>query len=76
MRKVGPMIACAFYATQALHAFLFYTVFGPAVNELFDGYPKVAVLWQVVGWLLCFKVTYLYYLVNTSSPGVPSRVLK
>ena len=35
MRKVGPMIAGAFYATQALHAILFYTTFGPAINELY-----------------------------------------
>jgi len=36
----------------------------------------VAFLWQLIGWSLCFKVTYLYYRVSNSSPGVPIQVLK
>ena len=31
MRTYGPIIAIGFYLTQALHAFLFLTVFGPAL---------------------------------------------
>jgi len=29
---------------------------------------------QIIGWILCFKVTYLYYRVNTSSPGAPNQI--
>ena len=31
MRKFGPFVVFMFFATQLLHAFLFYTVFGPAL---------------------------------------------
>ena len=74
MRKTGPIIAAGFYATQFLHAFLFYTVFGPALHEHFAAMPIVAYIIEVIGWLLCLKVTYMYYRVNTSTPGVPNKI--
>ena len=74
MRKTGPIIAAGFYATQFLHAFLFYTVFGPALHEKFAEMPIVAYIIEVFGWLLCLKVTYMYYKVNTTSPGVPNKI--
>mmetsp|Transcript_44675 Transcript_44675/g.59271 ORF Transcript_44675/g.59271 Transcript_44675/m.59271 type:complete len:93 (-) Transcript_44675:866-1144(-) len=76
MRTYGPIIAVGFYMTQLLHAFLFFTVFGPALHEQFASYPTLAYWWQLLGWFLCYKVTYLYYRVSTSSPGVPSEQLK
>ena len=75
MRTYGPIIAVCFYLSQALHAFLFFMVFGPALHEKFPKHPLLAYLLQLVGWLFCFKVTYLYYRVNTSSAGSPSDVL-
>ena len=50
------------------------TVFGPAIHEKLVDYPGAAYFVQFFGWFLCFKVTYLYYRVSTSSPGVPSEV--
>ena len=76
MRTWGPIISMGFYTTQILHAVLFATVFGPALHEKCEDYPGLAYLLQALGWFLSFKVTYLYYRVNTSSPGVPSKVLK
>jgi len=31
MRYLGPLIVVGFYLTQFLHAFLFYSVFGPTL---------------------------------------------
>ena len=70
------MIAIGFYGTQILHAFLFATVFGPALLDEFKEYPSVAYWWQLFGWFLCYKVTYLYYRVSNSSPGVPMEELR
>lgn len=64
MRTYGPIIAAAFYMTQGLHAFLFLTVFGPALHQRFEDNQALAHLLQLIGWLLCLKVTYLYYKVN------------
>lgn len=75
MRTYGPLISIGFYMAQLLHAFLFYQVFGPALHSQFVNYPAVAYFGQALGWLLCYKVTYLYYRVSTTSPGVPSRDL-
>lgn len=75
MRYYGPMIAFGFYMTQILHAILFYTVFGPALCNQFVNYPNLALFINALGWILCFKVTYLYYRVSTTSPGVPSKDL-
>ena len=75
MRTYGPLIAIGFYMTQVLHAILFFFVFGPALKIHFANYPAVAYLGQAIGWFLCFKVTYLYYRVNQSSPGVPAKEL-
>lgn len=76
MKRIGPVIATGFYISQLLHAFLFFMVFGPAIHYKLSDYPQLAYLIQAVGWWLCFKVTYLYYRVSTTSPGVPSKVLK
>lgn len=32
MRKFGPVVVFGFFATQLLHAFLFFTVFGPSLS--------------------------------------------
>lgn len=33
MRMYGPLIAVGFYMTQFMHMVLFYTVFGPALQN-------------------------------------------
>ena len=38
MRKFGPFVVFMFFATQLLHAFLFYTVFGPALSKKYKDY--------------------------------------
>ena len=32
MRKFGPFVVFMFFATQLLHGFLFFTVFGPSLS--------------------------------------------
>ena len=76
MRYYGPMISVGFFCTQFLHAFLFAMVYGPALLERYKDNPSIAYLWQLIGWILCFKVTYLYFRVSTTSPGVPSEELR
>ena len=76
MRTYGRLIAIGFYMSQLLHAVLFYTVFGQALQNQFVNYPYIGHVAQALGWFLCFKVTYLYYRVNSTSPGVPSKVLR
>ena len=69
MRKVGPVVMVLFYATQLLHAFLFYTVFMPCLDQKFAEYEPFPTLMKILGWFFCYRVTYLYYRVTTSSPG-------
>lgn len=75
MRKFGPFVVCMFFATQLLHAFLFFTVFGPALQEKLVDYGPLAGIMQVIGWFFFYRVTYLYYRVTSSSPGIPSKDL-
>ena len=75
MRKVGPVVMCMFFATQLLHGLLFFTVFGPALSEKYKEYDPLPSLLKVIGWFFFYRVTYLYYRVTSSSPGVPNKDL-
>lgn len=75
MRKLGPVVVFMFFATQLLHAVLFFTVFGPALSEKYKDYGPLAPLLKAIGWFFFYRVTYLYYRVTTSSPGIPNKDL-
>ena len=36
----------------------------------------IIIIVQIIGWLLWLKVTYLYYRVSSTSPGIPKYDLK
>lgn len=70
-RRIGPIINALFYFTQIIHAYCFYFDIGPAFIEQYT--PKVGnfavYLYILLGWFLCYKVTYTYYWVSTTNPG-------
>ena len=73
-RKAGPVISCLIYLSQLVHAGLFFCVFGPEFRERYARYEPFATMMVLLGWWLCFKVTYLYYRVSTAPLATPQSV--
>lgn len=70
-RRAGPVISALIYYSQLVHAALFFFVFGPEFRKKYNEYEPATTLMVLLGWWLCFKVTYLYYRVSTSSLATP-----
>jgi len=73
MRKIGPVISAIFYFSQALHGYLLATSVGPRLREKYSDYEPVTSIVVVLGWILCWKVTYLYWRVSTKHAGSPKQ---
>lgn len=73
-RKVGPVICVLIYFNQFVHALFMYTVFGPAFRTHFANFEPFATLFVLLGWWLCFKVTYLYFKVSTAALATPQSL--
>jgi hypothetical protein len=47
------------------------TSVGPRIHEKYTDYEPFTSIILIIGWILCYKVTYLYWRVSTKSPGSP-----
>jgi hypothetical protein len=70
-RKAGPVIQVLILLSQAVHAFFLFKIFGPEYRRQYKDYEPLPSLFILLGWWLCYKVTYLYYRVSSAPLANP-----
>ena len=75
-KKFGPIISVLIYFSQFVHGLLFVLVFGPQFRAKYSDMEPFTTIFILIGFWLCYKVTYLYYRVSTSKLATPKDILK
>ena len=70
-KRLGPIICFNFFLSQAIHVYFYAMVVGPRFREKFEWLEPITSIIYAIGWILCFKVTYLYYRVSLCNAGTP-----
>ncbi len=52
---------------------MFATVIGPRICEKYANWEPLTTIIIGLGWVLCYKVTYLYWRVSTKPAGSPKQ---
>jgi hypothetical protein len=73
MRQFGKLVVAVFFLSQLTHAATLWFLITPRFREKYAYYEPIPTLFLCWGWVLCAKVTYLYWRVSCSNAGTPRK---